>query len=184
MIEIAEVTGDRRQGAEIGCDFGDVFGFVARNDKGAFDGFVEVGGDFIGAAIHVREFLHGADDGGDAVHAVEHLLEGFGDFSFQERPFDFGADGVEGAEKFGRHGAAAGLFADFFILGDHGQAVAEGILHEAGVIADELDGRIDFVGDARGETADGFEFLGVTEFDFHLALFGDVREVDDGAADV
>src|SRR5271163_2107939 len=184
LIEIAEMTGDGRQDTEIGFDFGYIFGFVARNDQSAFDGFVEVGGDFIGAAIHVGELFHGADDGGDAVYAVHHLLEGFGNFCFQEGPFDFGADRVEGLQQFGRHGALAGLVGDFFVLGDHGEAVAKGILDEASVVSDKLDGGINFVGDSGGEAADRLELLRVTELDFHLALFRDVREIDDRAADL
>src|SRR5271156_2516924 len=184
LIEIAEMTGDGRQDTEIGFDFGYIFGFVARNDQSAFDGFVEVGGDFIGAALHVGELFHGADDGGDAVYAVHHLLEGFGNFCFQEGPFDFGADRVEGLQQFGRHGALAGLVGDFFVLGDHGEAVAKGILDEAGVVSDELDRGIDFVGDSGSEAAYRFEFLRVAELDFHLALFRDVREIDDCATDL
>jgi hypothetical protein len=67
---------------------------------------------------------------------------------------------------------------------DDGDAVAKGILDEAGVVADELYGGVDFVSDSGSQAADCFEFLRVTEFDFHLTLFGDVREVDDRAADV
>src|SRR5271155_3774679 len=184
LIEIAEMTGDGRQDAEIGFDFGYIFGFVARNDQGAFDGFVEVGGDFIGAAIHVGELFHGADDGGDAIYAVHHLLEGFGNFRLEKGPLDFGADRVEGLEQLGRHGALAGLLRDFFVLGDHSEAVVEGILDEASVVSDKLDGGINFVGDSGGEAADRLELLRVTELDFHLALFRDVREIDDRAADL
>src|SRR5580658_214046 len=184
LIEISEMTRDRRQHAEIGFDFGYIFGFVPRDDQGAFDGFVEVGGDFIGAVIDVRKLFHGADDGGDAIHAVHHLLESFGNFCFEECPLYFGADRIEGLEEFGRDGAVAGPLRDFFVLGDHGETVAKGVLNEAGVVSDELNWGVDFVGDSGGQAADRFEFLRVTEFDFHLTLFGDVREVDDRAADL
>ena len=52
------------------------------------------------------------------------------------------------------------------------------ILEKAGVIADELDRGVDFVGDAGRQSAHGFQFLGVAQLYFHLAFFGDVFKAD------
>ena len=41
-------------------------------------------------------------------------------------------------------------------------------MQETEVVSDELGGRVDFVGDAGGQLADGLQFLGVAQLDFHL----------------
>ena len=57
---------------------------------------------------------------------------------------------------------------------EEGLQIAEGILEEAGVVADELDGGIDFVGDAGCQAAHGFQLLRVAQFHFRRVPAGNV----------
>lgn len=94
LVQVAQMAVDGRQSAQFGSHIGDVLDLIARNDQSAFDGFIQVGRSFFGAAIHVRELFHGANNGGDTIDTVQHLFEGLGNFRAEEVPLDVLADGV------------------------------------------------------------------------------------------
>ena len=74
LVELRRRAVHRGQvGVEIHLDLGHVLPLVAGDGNGALDGAVEVGRGLL--ARRVRELLHRAHDLGDAVHALERLVE-------------------------------------------------------------------------------------------------------------
>ena len=52
-----------------------------------------------------------------------------------------------------------------------------------GTVTDELHWGIDFVGDAGGQLADGFHFMGLGQLDLGLLAFGDILDAKHNTGD-
>ena len=174
----------RRKRDKFRFDVGHVFDFVASHDQGALDGFVQVRGGFLRAAIHMRKFLHGPNDGGDAIHSVERLLHRFGDFGAQVVPFDFLENVIEFLHQVGPERSTLGFLRNLFVLADHFEALPKRVLHETGVVTDKLDWRVDFVGDSGSQPTDGFELLRVAQLHFHFPFVRNVGKADHRSGDL
>ena len=181
LIEITEVAEDRRKFAELRFDVGDVLEFVASDDESAFESAIQIARCFLVGAIHVGEFLHSADDGGNAAESLQHLVHGTRNFLLQVIPVCLFAHRGKFLEKPWRNFAGGRGRIEFLVFVDELKFVVKGILQEAGVVPNKLDGRINFVGDARGQTANGFELLAVAQFHILAFTVGDVLERDHGA---
>ena len=124
----------------------------------AADGGSEAGGEFdIFADEGAQETLHVGDDGVDV-----------DDFEFEKL---FAA---EGEELAGQSGGAVGGLLNGFGFGMQRMAEGELVEHDLGVSADDHEEIVEVVGDAAGEAADGFHFLGLAELVFENAALGDV----------
>lgn len=64
--------------------------------------------------------------------------------------------------------------AEFMELADKHPQGFKGIVKEVRVVAHKLDGRIDFMGNARGEPPDRFQFLGLTKFHLRYVSAGNI----------
>jgi len=122
----------------------------------------------------MHELAHGADDFADAIEALAASEEGGGGFLAKEVEVDLAFGGGEGFAGVGRQGGAGTA-----MEGKEGVDVAKRLFKEVEIVADVLEGRVDFVGDSGGERAHGFHFESVAEFDFHAALLADVEAGDD-----
>ena len=125
---------------------------------GAADGGGEAGGEFdIFADEGAEETLHVGDDGVDV-----------DDFEFEKL---FAA---ESQELAGERGGAVGGLLNGFGFGMQRMAEGELVEHDFGIAADDHEEIVEVVGDAAGEAADGFHFLGLAELVFEHAALGDV----------
>jgi hypothetical protein len=117
------------------------------------------------------EIAHGVDNAGNAMEAFEGLFDGAGRFGDEEIQFAL----AEGLFEFGGEFRGGGILLDSaeeaLVLAEDGNNLGEGLLEETDVVADVLRRSVDLMGDAGGEPADGFEFLGVAELEFHHAPF-------------
>jgi len=160
---------------------------VARDGEGGLDAAVdaEVAA---GGAAWVGKFLEGADDLADAGEALHGVVDGLGEFADGEVEAGGGFQAVDFGECGGGIGALFQGGAEGAVGGEGGEHALGGFFDEVEVVGDELGGGVDFVCDAGGEAADGFEFLVEVELDFHrlavgLGLFlgGDVAGDAEGA---
>ena len=121
------------------------------------------------------------DNARDIVDSFQGLGDGPGGFGDEE--IQIALPG--GLFDLGGHLRGGGVFFDgaqkAFLLAQQVVDALEGFLQKTDVVADVLGGRVDLVGDAGGQMADGFQFLGLAKLDFHqppfllrLFLFGDV----------
>src|ERR1039458_2841571 len=158
LVELAGQAGNGRQFAiQIGRQIGDVLPFVFGDQDGAFDGSIDIHRRLLHLS-RMREFFHGSNDPRDLGHAFEQLFDGFGNLVAQvvdvhvvDRPF-------QGSYKIGLVRVAKGT--GYLGVGiDEGNQVAEGIVQKLGVVADVLDGGVDFVSDPRRKLSDGLQLL-------------------------
>lgn len=174
---LVEFGGEERDGGEIGVEFGDdvrdVTPLAAADGERAFDGFAEIDGALF-AGPGMGEGFHRANDFRGAGDALEGVLDGFGNFAAEVIGAGGVVRGAGGADEVGRSGAGFGGGEERAVGLEQRVKVGEGLLEKAGVVPDELHGRVDLVGNAGGELADGFEFLGLAELHLELAAFGDI----------
>jgi hypothetical protein len=108
-------------------------------------------------------------DGGDAADALEGLLERAREVLAQVRQVGGGLGARDQARDLVGVGAV-GDGAEARPVGvDQTQEVVARVPRELDVVADELGGRVDLVGDAGGQASDGLELLGLPQLELHLA---------------
>ena len=113
----------------------------------------------------MREFLHGAHDGGHAAETVARAIER--DRRVLEDVVEIGVVlGFFGG--FGGRGLDVGAVLRWRVrssryLSTIAGQVVHGLAHEVHAVGDELHRRVDFVRHARGEPADALEFLRLRE---------------------
>lgn len=144
---------------QIGDRLGHVFVFVACHGEGGEHRLVEIHRRPF-ATIGMGEVLHRLHHGPHPLHTFEGLGDGLGDLLAQEVEVDGGDGAVEPGE------CRAGFFSTA-ASGGEGQMgldgavqVRQGIGEEMEVVADELDRRVDLMGDAGGELAHRLHLLG------------------------
>ena len=148
----------RRQRLEIRIEGGHVLVLVARDGQRAFDGAVQVDSGFL-RLIGMREFLHGANDRGNASQALFRTRQGGRYVGEDERDvlMGFGAVGGRGGRRDVSRRTHGGKQLPVGL--DYGREAGHRGGHEFDVIGDELNGGIDLVRDPRGQAADGLELL-------------------------
>ena len=180
--DLVDIAGIADHGGQIFIELegnvGHIFPLVAGDGDGGLDGFVEIGRGLIGR-VGVGELLHGANDFGDPVGALQTLLDGARHLGQNELQIALPLGFLErGGHAHGQRvgGAAHGLA----ILFQQVASRLPGFAQEGEVIADKLGGGINLVGDAGGELADAFELVRLAETAFHLAPLGDVADEGEG----
>jgi len=167
LVELAQMTGNVRQLAQIELHVGHVLGLVADDLRGAGDGAVQVSRLLL-LAVRVRELLHRPDDGGDPLHAVERTDDGLRHVLAQVGKVHCLLLFLDARPQHGsRCGVCRGA-PQLRVFIEQGQHVGAGLLHEGDAVLGELDGRVDLVRDARGEPPHGLQLLRLPQLQLHL----------------
>ncbi len=197
LIEFAHVTNNRRNLPQVRVELSQVLVLVARDRERTPDRRIQIRRGW-GILVRMRKLLHRAYDSGHPVQSFQGALHRLGHVFRQEIEVCGLLRGAPAVDHLrGSHGAGRGGHAGLPVGTQDLAHLAHRVAQKMAVVADKLHGRVDFVSDARRETAHRLQFLSLLQFHLQLLLRRNVdtdpthypacrrpRSVPDKAADI